>query len=71
METIRYRVTVRFKDTNVLGEEWFNDAPHAWEAFWYYTEPDGYEIYNRIELTEVNEEEHQDYTLAILEYPVR
>ena len=69
MPTISYRITFHRKDGNTPEEQWFNSAHSAWEAFRLFAEPDSFEIYTRVELTEVNFEEHQDYPLAALEFP--
>lgn len=69
MPTISYRITFHRKDDNAPEEQWLGDAHTAWEAFRLFAEPDSSEIYSRIELTEVNWEEHKDYPLAALEFP--
>ena len=69
MKTISYRITFRHKDASAPEEQWFGDAHSAWEAFRLFAEPDSFEIYTRLDLTEVNWEEHQDYPLAALEFP--
>ena len=69
MPAISYRITFHHKDYSTAEEQWFNDAHSAWEAFRLFAEPDSSEIYTRVELTEVNYEEQQDYPLAALEFP--
>lgn len=69
MPTISYRITFHQKETGTPKEQWFTEAHTAWEAFRLFTEPDSFEIYSRIELTEVNFEERQDYPLAALAFP--
>ena len=69
MPTISFRITFHHKDASTPEEQWFNDAHSAWEAFRLFAEPDSSEIYTRVDLTEVNWEEHQDYPLAALECP--
>ena len=56
-------------DSSEIEEQEHTTAAAAWEAFRCFAEPDSFEIYTRIELTEVNFEEHQDYPLAALEFP--
>ena len=69
MPAIGYQIKFYHKDASTPEEQWFNNAHDAWEAFRLFAEPDSFEIYTRIELTEVNFEEHQDYPLAALEFP--
>ena len=69
MPTISYRLCFYHKDGTPTEEQCHNDAHAAWEAFRLFAEPDSFEMYTRIDLTEVNWEEHQDYPLAALEFP--
>ena len=69
MPTISYRITFHHTDTSTPEEQWFNDAHSAWEAFRLFAEPDSFEIYTRVDLTEVNFQEQQDYPLAPVEFP--
>ena len=69
MPTTSYRITFHHKDDSTPEEQWFNDAHSAWQAFRLFAEPDSFEIYPRIDLTEVNWEGHQDHPLAVMEFP--
>jgi hypothetical protein len=69
MPSISYRITFCRKDGGAREEQWHTDARAAWEAFRLFAKPDSFEMYCRVELTEVNFEEHQDYPLAALEFP--
>lgn len=69
MPTTSYRITFHHKDDSTPEEQWFNDAHSAWQAFRLFAEPDSFEIYTRIDLTEVNWEGHQDHPLAVMEFP--
>ena len=69
MPTISYRITFYPKGGGAREEQWHTDAHEAWETFRLFAEPDSFEMYYRVELTEVNFEEQQDYPLATLEFP--
>lgn len=69
MPTIQYRISFYRNDGAVNEEQWYTEADTAWEVFRLFAEPDSAELYYRIDLTEVNWEERQDYPLAAMTFP--
>ena len=60
---------LEFETRDHRGEEiYLNDEAEAWEAFRKFAEADSAELYERIRLTKIDWDEHEEKSLAMLTF---